>query len=283
MSDYSAYFDHHDLSELFVISPPVRTLTAWEPTSVEAVIGATPTGTKAQPMEIKLTLTTFAATVEQRLADLRTLSSWLAVDEPKQLILSDAYIGTFFLTNRYEMRYAWPSGAPKVTPALNAMTAEVTFVCPDPRAYEIGEVRPFEEEYYDGRFYDNPSAEAFTTMDLSESDTFTVRGTAPTMPTFNIYGAYGSESGQLRIDISKTENSLLLHRFTLDLAHDASSTVRINMEKRTVTVDDVAVLDTGINWFALEPGVTLTVSLGRTTGGFGGFQQLTIGYYPRWW
>ena len=280
MSDFTAVFDRHDLSELFVISPPVRTLTPWEPTSVEAVIGATPTGTKSQPMEITLQLTTFAATLEQRLADLRTLSSWLAVDEPKQLILSDAYIGTLLLTNRYEMRYAWPSGAPKVTQALNATTVEVTFVCPDPRAYEIGEVRPGEEEYYDGRFYYEPTAEGFTTMDLSESDTFTVRGTAPTLPRFDIFGAYGSaQSGKLRIELRKTENSQLLHYFTLDLAHDASSTVRIDMEKRTVTVDNVAVLDMGINWFALEPGVTFTVSLGTA----GGFRQLNMVYYPRWW
>lgn len=280
MSNYEAYFDRHDLSELFVISPPVRTLTPWEPTSVEAVIGATPTGTKSQPMEITLQLTTFAATLEQRLDDLRTLSSWLAVDEPKQLILSDAYIGTLLLTNRYEMRYAWPSGAPKVTQALNATTVEVTFVCPDPRAYEIGEVRPGEEEYYDGRFYYEPTAEAFTTMDLSESDTFTVRGTAPTLPTFNIYGAYGSaQSGKLIVELRKTKNSQLLHYFTLDLASDASSDIRIDMEKRTVTVDNVAVLDMGINWFALEPGMTFTVSLGTA----GGFRQLNIIYYPRWW
>ena len=281
MSNYEAYFNRHDLSELFEIVPPVRTLTTWEPTSVETVIGATPTGTKSQPMEITLQLTTFAATLEQRLADLRTLSSWLAVDEPKQLILSDAYIGTLLLTNRYEMRYAWPSGAPKVTQALNATTVEVTFVCPDPRAYEIGEVRPGEEEYYDGRFYYEPTAEGFTTMDLSESDTFTVRGTAPSMPSFNIYGAYGSaQSGQLRIVLTAIVNGKqILHYFTLDLAHDASSTVRIDMEKRTVTVDGVAVLDTGINWFALEPGVTFTVSLATA----GGFQQLNIIYYPRWW
>ena len=280
MSDYEAYFDHHDLSELFVISPPVRTLTAWEPTSVEAVIGATPTGTKAQPMEITLQLTTFAATLEQRMADLRTLSSWLAVDEPKQLILSDAYIGTLLLTNRYEMRYAWPSGAPKVTQALNATTVEVTFVCPDPRAYEIGEVRPGEEEYYDGRFYYEPTAEAFTTMDLSESDTFTVRGTAPSMPIFRIFGAYGSaQSGKLRIELRKTENSQLLHYFTLDVASDASSDIVVDMEKRTVTVDGTNTLDMGINWFALEPGVTFTVSLGTP----GGFRQLIISYYARWW
>lgn len=282
MSDFKAVFNLHDLSELFVISPPERTLTAWEPTSVEAVIGATPTGTKAQPMEIKLTLTTFAETERQRLADLRTLSSWLAVDEPKSLVLTDELYGEYSSGNRaYMMRYAWPSGAPKVTPALNATTVEVTFICPDPRAYEtvytyvpstetwtvseqkqeIGHIWSSPEQQYVGKIF----------------------GTAPTKPRVHLHGVHGDETGKFYLSIYPSSGSGSRCNVIFDAAEDASLEVDVDSETRTLRIGPeggtlTPVYDLQMDWSDLTPDVTYTSTLMR-----GWFTSGALNYYPRWW
>ena len=263
----TAIFDGHDLSTLFVVMPVERQLTTWEPSLVQNVVGSIATGTKPQPMEIKLRLTTFSATNEQRLADLRTLAGWLAVDEPKALILTDAHTGTYGATELYEVRDALPTGTTKVDHALNAATVEVTFICPDPRAYEAG--------YQDGRFW-WPRPTGVSILGSGASNTFTVRGTASTMPTFHFYEAHGDAQGRFRIRLM--EGQLVRHVLSLGVAEDASSEILIDMEKRTITVDDVTVFDMSFDWFALEPGTTYTVSLV-----YGDFSQLNISYNPRWW
>ena len=278
MSDFKAYFNKHDLSELFTISPPVRTLTPWEPTSVEAVIGATPTGTKAQPMEIKLTLTTFAETVEQRLSDLRTLRKWLAVDEPKSLVLTDEVVAQVLVSgeyvDEYEMHYAWPSGAPKITPSQNAMTAEVTFICPDPQAYQTN--------YQWSPAVRNDKKTWSLVLSPDGHAETVIRGTAPTKPQFTLYGVHGFNTDvpfNLFVSTSATEElPYQYHYISIPAAPDASLTVDLNFETRTLTIGGTPVMDMDLEWFDLPAGSTCTVYAAN-----GGFKSGFMRYYPRWW
>ena len=275
MSDFKAWFNGHDLSTLFVISPPERNLVTWEPTMADAVIGAVPTGTKAQPMEITLQLTTFAATLEQRLADLRTLSGWLAVDEPKRLYLSDEMIGSDCL-----YRDAMPKDAPKVTYALNAATAEVKFVCPDPRAY-LG---------------DYPPSQYPTTIErthhFSPDSPFdgTAGGTAPTNTIIRATGVTGDSDNEFQIKVTCYDSGN-------HVLSDCGGTITIpaqsrfmllyvifDSEGRTYTRRSQSgttqpPLPPDSDWIRISGGHRMTVEV--TKGNCSSDTQ--ISYTPRWW
>lgn len=283
MSEFTAVFNKHDLSDLFTISPPVRTLTAWEPTMVESVIGSVPTGTKPQPMEITLDLTTFAATPQARLEALRTLSSWLAVDEPRPLVLTDEVLGRVQVGGSggtwkdvYALRDAFPTGAPNVTPALNASTARVKFVCPDPRAYLA-----------DANFFPTGSATEINDskqtrlvwLSSSEQVTATFTGTAPTKPVFRFVGLYGGPNGYFRFSVGFVEgNSFVWHPISIAAASDASLTVKVDFEARTLTIGTTNVVDMSLEWFNVDPNKTCSFRVES-----GGFSSGSVSYYPRWW
>ena len=289
MSDFKAVFNKHDLSELFVIEPPKRTLTAWEPTMVESVIGSVPTGTKPQPMEITLTLTTFADTPEDRLADLRTLSQWLAVDEPKPIVLTDEVLNTVWSGGRwvdeYALRDAYPTGAPKVTPALNATTAEVTFICPDPRAY-ITAANFFPTSEGES-INDTKNARGYVWDSPASMQPATIGGTAPTKPRFYFNGLHGDSSGKFSLKLKYTDeqNTQQTKYVTIDAAEDASLNVDVDFEKRMLRVGESGgggtlypVFDAQLEWFDLIAGTTYTLEVAA-----GGFSRISFSYYPRWW
>ena len=289
MSDFKAVFNKHDLSELFVIAPPKRTLTAWEPTMVESVIGSVPTGTKPQPMEITLTLTTFADTPEDRLADLRTLSQWLAVDEPKPIVLTDEVLNTVWSGGRwvdeYALRDAYPTGAPKVTPALNATTAEVTFICPDPRAY-ITAANFFPTSEGES-INDTKNARGYVWDSPASMQPATIGGTAPTKPRFYFNGLHGDSSGKFSLKLKYTDeqNTQQTKYVTIDAAEDASLNVDVDFEKRMLRVGESGgggtlypVFDAQLEWFDLIAGTTYTLEVAA-----GGFSRISFSYYPRWW
>lgn len=286
MSDFTAVFNKHDLSELFVISPPVRNLTAWEPTMVESVIGSVPTGTKPQPMEITLTLTTFAETPEDRLADLRTLSQWLAVDEPKPIVLTDEVLNTVWsggrLVDEYALRDAYPTGAPKVTPVHNATTADVKFICPDPRAYITQE--NFFPTSEGGSINDTKNVRGHVWDSPASMQPVTIDGTAPTKPEFYFNGLHGDSSGKFSLKLKYTDerNTQQTKYVTIDAAENASLNVDVDFEKRTLRVGSGGVLrpvfDAQLEWFDLIAGTTYTLEVAA-----GGFSRISFSYYPRWW
>ena len=121
MSEFTAYLNDYDLSELFVIAPPERNLVTIEPILFDGPsIGAINGGRKVQPMEISLELTTFAAlgALNSRLTGAR----WLKLSDETATVNNDTYM---------LQRYIIPTGTPEVTHVYNAATAKVTFMCPD--------------------------------------------------------------------------------------------------------------------------------------------------------
>ena len=275
MSDYKAWFNSHDLSELFVISPPERTLTAWEPTMVDAVIGATPTGTKAQPMEITLTLTTFADTLEDRLADLRTLSEWLAVSEPKRLYLSDEMMGSECL-----YREAIPKDTPRVTHAHNATNVTVKFICPDPRA-TLGDYPPSQYPSIIRRVHHFSSASPFDG---------TAGGTAPTNTVIKATGVTGDSDNEFQIKVTcydSGNHALSDYGGTITIPAwpgTALVYVIINSERRTYTRRSQSStvtlpLPPDSDWIMIAGGHRMTIEV--TKGSCSSDTEII--YTPRWW
>lgn len=258
MSNFTATFDGHDLGELFVVSQPERTLTAWEPTLLDgAAVGALYAGTKPQAMEVALTLTTFAATREERLAALRTLSGWLAVSEPKSLALADE-LQTVGSTTYQLTRLAVPTGQPRVTQAIDAMAVEVTFICPDPTCSGTG--------------WSN-------VMHSGERQlTFDVIGTAPTLPVILIHDALGDAFGRFQLDFV-ADGATQSIKFDDLPQNEAAIDVVINCASRTYAVNSVpAMLKLPNDWLELQGGSSVTVSLVR-----GSFSLVSVLYADRWW
>ena len=284
MSDYKAYFDGHDLSDPFVIAPPERSLVTWEPSLVQmpAGYGSLFAGTKAEVMEVKLTLTTFSETLEQRIEDLRMLSYWLFVTEPRSLYLTDehfeAYLPSTGTTDCYLYRYAVPKGTPKVTHALNAATAEVTFVCPDPRAY--ASTSPFRPGGLRMVVY----------IDSVDGYDGALLGTAPVGVTIDLQDVCGDGDGKFQLVITCYRDSTEFGEdpampgfggvLTVDLASNANATLHIDSEKRVFTLNDhPQPLPLGCDWVRLigTRRVTMEVTKGSVTG------ESYFAYQPRWW
>ena len=282
MSAYTAWFNRHDLSELFVISPPERNLVTWEPDLVAMPngYGSLFAGTKAQAMEITLKLTTFAETLEERLDALRTLSNWLFVTEPKKLFLTDERpsIGTL---SGYLLRYAVPSGTPKITYALNAATTEVKFICPDARGYSTVNI------------YDDPPTNAITFSDDGYADVVAA-GTAPANVRVRMSNAVGDENGDFEFTITcynSDQGGGVVPEFggTITL-HDMSTTiptsVDIDSETRQCAIGGVSMpLPPENDWISIIGGrrTIFQVTKGRA------LRQSTmptagrITYQARWW
>lgn len=286
MSDFKAWFNGYDLSALFVISPPERNLVTWEPTMADmpAGYGSLFVGTKAEAMEIKLTLTTFSETEEQRLDDLRTLSSFLFVTEPRRLYLTDEHFDAYFpddqgLTDCHLYRYALPKGTPKVTHALNAATAELTFVCPDPRAY-ASTAPPLALDVRN-----------IVYIDSTEGYDGILFGTAPMGVTIDLQDVCGGSDGKFQLvitcyyDNEEFGENPAMPGFggvlTIDLASNANATLHIDSEKRIFKLNDQPQpLPLGCDWVRLVGGrrVTMEVTSGSFLSGDSYFA-----YQPRWW
>lgn len=274
MSDYKAWFNSHDLSELFVISPPERNLVTWEPTLVDSVIGAKPIGTRAQPMEITLKLTTLASTLEDRLAALRTLSGWLDVLEPKKLFLSDEMLGT----GNCLFRYAMPKDTPKVTHTFDAAIVDVNFICPDPSAaLDVYPPSPY-------------STSVGFQMSFSAATPYegTAGGTAPADTVIEINGATGDSDGILEIVVScfpdeTSNNPMADYGGTITLNAPSSSSVHgivIDSEKRQYTRNNFRLpYPPESDWIRIAGGHPVKIEVTKGTCGSG----TRLKYSPRWW
>lgn len=274
MSDYTAIFNGHDLSDLFIVGRPQRHLVAWEPDLIDmpAGFGSLFAGTHPQAMEVSIALTTMAETLEERLAAWSTLNGWLYVTEPKELYLSDE---TFVWTTEYTlplMRYAVPSGGVDIDYAHNCEQASVRFVCPDPRAVAILRI--------DGT--GDPSIFSPSTGGTING----VYGTAPTGLRIRMTGVHGSNyTDKFRVSIVTTDadgNRVpeFSGRYDFDINRNASQTIVIDSEKRTLTVDGVTTMMPPENaeWVRICGGYNVTISATA-----GGCDTITTEFVPRWW
>lgn len=267
MSDYTAYFDGHDLSTLFTLGRPERRLVGWEPTLIDrpSAVGALYAGTKAQSVEVTMQLVTLDNTDVGRQFALRTLAGWLAVDEPKPLVLTDEVVpwgnGTAGV-----FRNAVPKGEPTIKPAINADVVSVTFICTDPLLY-LG----------DG------FGTSLVSHNISSSQiTFTVRGTAPTYPNFNLEDVRGDSNGVFRMFVVSSDRTVYNRiTFSADPNPSEQFDVSIYCSIRSARTPDNArvplTLDSG--WPRLSGGqsITLTIEKGSVAN------ISNVSYTPTWW
>ena len=227
---YTCTFDGHDLTLLFSVEYHMsRALPTWEPTLVEVPnTGALFGGTRALPVTITMQLVSLDSTRDGRQEALRTLAGWLAVDEPKQLILGDE-------GGRY--RLAIPTDEAAIEPFLNADSVEVSFTCPDPLLH---------------------GTERTVTVPSGGSVTISVGGTAPARPTITANSARGSSSGAWAVT---TESGSGIYAA---IASNTTRAVVANVATRTLTVaGSVVMLNAAYDWPILTPGShTLTMSQG---------------------
>lgn len=225
-------FDGHDLTALFTVDYQLtRGLPTWEPSLVDvpARVGSIYGGTRTVPLEITMRLCPHALDRDERHEDFRTLAAWLAVTEPKQLVLGDE-------GGRYRM--AVPTGTAEIEPYLDADVVEVTLTCPDPRLY----------------------GEQKTTTVGTSAKSVTIGGTAETALTVTVTATPNSSGNWTFTNVTTDEYMLV------KLATGSSHAVTIDCAKRTLTVDGaVKALSTDSDWLVLDPA---TYSM-RVTAGTG--------------
>ena len=245
---YPVLFDGHDLGSLFAIEYHMeRNVGAWTPNLIEApsAMGALFGGTQPNPVTITMELYTFAKTRDERQEALRTLSGWLAVDEPKMLQLGDE-------GGRYRM--AVPTDEMPIEAFLNAESVSVSFVCPDPRLY--GE-------------------EHTVTVPANGSVTFLVGGTAPTMPTVSANVGTSAVGEQWRLALE--DGTYLLYESASDAA--SSMPMTYDCANRIVTRGrNVVMLPPQADWLTFSPGEHTLAMTGDATSG-----DATVTYREMWW
>lgn len=229
MSDYAFEFDGHDLNSLFVVSSVQRGLPPREPTLVDVPgrSGALFGGTRATPPTITVSLYAIGSTREQRQQAMRTLAGWLAVDEPKRLVLGDE-------GGRY--RLAVPSADASMSQWIDADSVEVTFTCPDPWLY--GEVMT-------------------ETLPSGGTLAITVGGTAPTWPTITANATGGSQGSWI---VTLEDGTGIYASIPSGTTHALTA----DCGARTLVVNEgVAMLPPSYDWPRLTPGAhTLTMAQG---------------------
>ena len=263
---YTATFDGHDLSTLFTVGRPERTLVGWEPNLIDGAssAGAFFAGTKAQPVEVTIPLTTIDGTDLGRMTALRTLAGWLAVSKPRALVLSDERVQSNGTVPVF--RYAVPKGAPKIDPAINADTLSVTFVCADPLLHA-------------GNGVELTSYQSFN----SSPKTLTIVGTAPTYPIFVLKDVRGDSNGLFRMHVTSGDDTIN-ERITFDADPSPAETlnVTVNCKRRTARTDanePVAMaLSSGWPRFTGGQTVTLTVEKGSID-----HSTSSVIYNATWW
>lgn len=246
---YPVLFDGHCLSDLFTVEYHMeRSLQKWAPNVIEApaAIGALFGGTQAQPVTITMQLYTFEKTRDERQEALRTLAGWLAVDSPRVLQLAD---------EGGRWRYAIPDEDTPIEAFLNAESVQISFICPDPRLW--GKRRT-------------------VTCPKDGSVTFSVGGTAPSMPTVTTTVAASAEGQQWTLTLE--DGTFLLYQPTYTGALQ-SRALAIDCAERTLTVDGTTkMLSPLADWLTLAPGEhTLTMG-GEATGG-----SASIAWHEMWW
>lgn len=233
-TDYACMFDGHDLTQFFVVDYQMeRRLPTWEPALVDvpARSGALFGGTRANPVTIGMRLAVIDRYRDRRQELLRMLAGWLAVDEPKKLVLGDEG-GAY--------RLAIPSDDAQVTPHLNADSVELTFTCPDPLLH--GETRT-------------------ATVPSGGTATIHVVGTAPTAPRITV-SAKGAATGWT---LAMPDGSGI----HADIPSGATRAIVADCAERTLTVGgETAMLATSYYWPVLNPGdnvLTMTAGTGAAT------------------
>lgn len=243
---YALTFDGHDIGANYIVERHLsRTLAAWEPNLIDVPgrMGQLYAGTRALPAQITLDVYAMASTRENRQTEMRTLAGWLAVDEPKRLVLGDE-------NGLYRM--AIPTGESVQEAYLNADHAEVTFICPDPRAYGT------------------TGASALDNAPNGSTISVTVTGTAPTAPT--ITGTATGNSGGYWKLIDETGAGIYF-----SIPSGTSYAFAADCEARTLILNGNAVmLPPAYDWPRWEPGAhTLTLT--------GGTSDIAVSWINRWW
>lgn len=244
---YALTFNGHDIGSNYAVNRQLgRTLAAYDPILVDVPgrAGQLYAGTRALPAQITLDVYAMGNTREARQTEMRTLAGWLAVDKPKTLILGDEN-GLY--------RRAIPTGESVQEAYLNADHAEITFVCPDPRAY--------------GAF----STVTYTTTGAGTGTLdVTVGGTAPTAPTITGTAAGNSEGLWKLTD----ETGAGIYAA---IPNGTSYSIEANCEARTLKVNGaVVMLPPTFDWPEWEPGAhVLTIT--------GGASNITVSWQGRWW
>lgn len=231
--DYACTFDGHDLDEFFAVDYQMeRRLPTWEPSLVDvpARSGAIFGGTRATPVTIGMRLVVLERFRDRRQELLRMLAGWLAVDEPKKLVLGDE-------GGRY--RLAVPTEEAPITPYLNGDVVEVYFTCPDPLLH--GETRT-------------------ATVPSGGTATIRVGGTAPTAPRVTASATGGASGWTLTMPNGG------IHA---EIPNGTTRAVVADCAARTLTVGgSVAMLAPAYDWPTLAPGenvLTMTAGTGAAT------------------
>lgn len=261
MSEYKAYLNDYDLSNLFTIAPPERHLVTFEPTlfdgpSIGSILGSN----KIQPMEISLELTTFAPTLEERLSAFGLLTQRLIYS--RRLKLSDE-VATVNGATRTLERHVVPTGSPQIVHAYDAATAKVTFIC------------------YDGYKYGGSNSETLTPADIIMPVHF--YGTAPTPITVQLQGVTGDSEGKFAFNIAQTASSDQ-NKVEIDVGTSGPVSVTIQSTTRTYYVDNSQTLfPIGNDWLTFDG----SFSTGSRTEYFhvlkGSFTGGTVAHQDRWW
>ena len=224
MQPVSLFFDNHELSELFTVERHViRRLPTWEPNLVDVpgMSGAIYAGTRALPTTVEMDLYFLSEDRHQRQVDIRTLASYLAVDEPKALVLGDE--GGLW-------RKAVPQLEQPITAYLNADAVHLTFICPDPWLYGLTRTCP-----------------------LSASTIVRVGGTAPTLIDIEVTSA---TSGTLAIANTTTGETM-----SIGTVQSGANIKALSTEHRLIVNGTEKVLPVLSDWLTAQPGsneLTLT-------------------------
>lgn len=215
-------FNGHDLSELFDVGEPEITILDATPDlrEVPGRDGSVFAGSRLGVSVVSFQIAVSGEAAARRNA-LSTLGLWLAVDEPKPLVLPDT-------PDWYYM--AIPNDGLALKRAIGAEVSTVSFTLVDPIAY--------------GR-------EVSITVPSSGSVTFRVDGTYKAKPTI-------TASAAVRSGTSLVWGLLLDNGDHLRVTTGSSSSRAITLDcaNRVCTLAGAVVLPTlTSDWFELEPGV----------------------------
>lgn len=213
-------FDGHDLTELYAVSDLRRSLLPRELGSedVPGMDGALFTGARLGVRTTTLTLTARAKDMGRRQQLARQLAEILNVSEPRPLQVS-IDDGLWLM--------AVPSSGTDATRWLNATSFEVEFVSHDPLMR---------------------GDERTVTVPSGGSVTFTVGGSAPTMP---LVAAPAARDGSGGAWILTLDGGMYLAASV-----PSAAALEADCEGRTLTVNgETALLRPDADWLVLEPGM----------------------------
>lgn len=224
-------FDGHSFGELFLYGDPSIEILNSTPDlrDVAGKNGSTFVGNRFGNAVVTFTVAVDGGAEERRDA-FSKLGAWLAVDEPKPLVLPDT-------PDRYYM--AVPNGSLALNRAMGAEVTQVSFTIVDPVAY--------------GR-------EAVVTVPSGGSVTFNVDGTYKTKPRIQANAVRDSSSliWGLRLD-----GGDFVH---VNTGSAAAVAVDIDCDERTCIVNgNVSLITLNSDWLELTPG-THTLAMDNGTG-----------------